>query len=692
MAGRRRGVRVVAVVQARTLSSRLPRKVLAPIGQFSMIERLLNQLSGAATLDEIVVATSDDASDDELAAHLSAAGIRVFRGSLDDVLGRYGAACEFAKADVVVRLTGDCPLHTPDTVDEVVRAFLASDADYANNSEPYSRPDGLDVEVFGKDSLMRAVKESLPGVDREHVTPFLRRDGGVRRLHHIHSSGPPGAGARWTVDDGADLEFVREVWNRLDLAGPGPHNYETVMTAALSVAPTNPGAVSNFGYYRSIHEAAEGLKAPALELAENEALLVRSGHVIPGGAQTYSKSWRQHIRGVSPIFLERGAGARVWDVDGNEYVDLVQGLLPNILGYAHPEVDKAAYARAGMGHSFSLPHRLEVELAERLVKLIPCADTVRFAKNGSDATSGAVRAARAFTQRDRVAICGYHGWHDWYIGTTSRSAGVPRAVQELSHTFPYNDLVALEQLLESRPGEFAAVIMEPFNFVWPAAGYLPGVKELAARHGAVLIFDEICTGFHFGLGGAQRMFDVTPDLATFGKAMGNGYPISCVAGRRDIMDTFNDIFMSFTFAGDVSAMAASNAVLDILENGDAYARMDAAATALADGIRALAGLAGLGDRFIAQGHPNWLLLRFVDEGGADDPVLRALWLQEVTRRGVLVISTHNISAALGRAEVDHVLAAYAAAFNYIGGLVAAGADLESHLDGPVPTPAFRVRG
>jgi len=174
--------------------------------------------------------------------------------------------------------------------------------------------------------------------------------------------------------------------------------------------------------------------------------------------------------------------------------------------------------------------------------------------------------------------------------------------------------------------------------------------------------------------------------------LGNGYAISCVVGRRDIMKIFDDIFMSFTFAGDVSAMAASNAVLDILANGDAYARMEAAATPMADGARVLADLSGIGDRFITQGHRNWLLLRFVDESGAEDPVLRALWLQEVTRRGVLVISTHNISAALTRSDVELILEAYAAAFKYIGGLVAEGADLKTHLDGPIPTPAFRVRG
>jgi glutamate-1-semialdehyde 2,1-aminomutase/spore coat polysaccharide biosynthesis protein SpsF len=684
-------MKVVAVVQARTSSSRFPGKMLASVGNVTLLERMLSQVKGAKTLDEIVVATSNHPSDDELAERISAAGTRVFRGDLEDVLARFKGASDASDADVIVRLTGDCPLHTPDTIDEVVDAFLAADVDYASNREPYTRPDGLDVEVFTRDVLARAASHALPGPDREHVTPFLRRDAGVRRLHHIHSTGRAAPDARWTVDDKADLDFVREVWKRLDLAGPGPHSYETVMTAAISVAPTNSGAVANFGYYKSLYEHSDGAKAPPLTLDENEAWLRRSDSVIPGGAQTYSKSWRQHIRGVSPIFLERGSGARVWDVDGNEFIDLIQGLLPNILGYAHPDVDRAAYSRAQLGHSFSLPHPVEVELAERLIGIIPCAEMVRFAKNGSDATSGAVRAARAFTNRNRVAICGYHGWHDWYIGTTSRFAGVPGAVRDLSHTFPYNNLEALDKVLASHPDEFAAVIMEPFNFVWPAEGYLTGVNEIAHKQGAILIFDEICTGFHFGLGGAQKMFGVLPDLATFGKAMGNGYAISCVVGRRDIMQIFNDIFMSFTFAGDVSAMDAANAVLDILEKSDAYARMDAAATAMADGARVLADLSGLGDRFITQGHKNWLLLRFVDESGADDPLLRALWLQEVTRRGVLVISTHNISAALTRADVEHILRAYAGAFKFIGGLVADGAALEDYLDGPIPTPAFRVR-
>ncbi|HEV2145982.1 MAG TPA: aminotransferase class III-fold pyridoxal phosphate-dependent enzyme [Longimicrobiaceae bacterium] len=684
--------RTVAVIQARTSSSRLPGKVLAPVGGVTMLERLVRQLRGARTLDQVVVATSDHPSDDALAAHLQAAGVPVHRGDLDDVLARFAGAAASQDAEVVVRLTGDCPLHTPDTVDDVVEAFHASGADYASNLEPYTRPDGLDVEVFTRESLERALREAEPGPDREHVTPWLRRSDHVRRHFHLHGDGLGGEGMRWTVDEPADLEYVRRVWARLDESGAQPHSYEMIMKAALEVGAREDADIPNRGYYKSLFEAAPADAAPALRLGRSEELLRRSAQVIPGGAQTYSKSWRQHVRGVSPVFLERGKGARVWDVDGNEYVDLIQGLLPNILGYAHPEVDRAAYEQAQRGHSFSLAHPLEVELAERLVRIIPCAEMVRFGKNGSDATAGAVRAARAFTGRERVATCGYHGWQDWFIGTTSRTAGVPAAVRELAHPFAYNDVEALDRVLSAHPGEFAAVIMEPFNFYEPAPGYLEGVKELARRHGALLIFDEICTGFHMGLGGAQTMFGVTPDLATFGKAMGNGYPISCIAGRRDVMAVFDEVFVSFTFAGDAASMAAAVAVLDQLEHTDALDRLQAAGRRLADGMHALAAEAGLAERFRTHGHPAWTLFRFLDENGVDDPVLKTLWSQEVVRRGVLVLATHNVCAALDYAAVEHVLRAYAAAFRRVGSLVAQGADLSMHLDGPVPAPAFRARG
>jgi glutamate-1-semialdehyde 2,1-aminomutase len=683
--------RVVAIVQARMGSSRLPGKTMMDLAGTPLLHRVIRQLAGARTLDEVVVATTVDPADDVIEQFATGEGVRVVRGSEQDVLHRYVLGAEASSADIIVRITADCPLHSPDTVDEVVQAFLDAGVDYASNTNPYTRPDGQDVEVFTRAILNRAAVGAEADFDREHVTPWIRRTPEAKRLEVLHAL-PHSPSLRWSVDHPDDLEFARSVWARLDAAGPGPFTYEDIMTAVVASGASQGNAIINEGFYLSLFKQADDGKAPALPLERSFEWLERSDRVIPGAAQTYSKSWRHHIRGVTPIFLERGEGAYVWDVDGNQYVDLIQGLLPNILGYANEEVNRAAWEHANRGHSFSLAHPLEVELAERLTRMIPCAEMVRFGKNGSDATAGAVRIARAFTGRDHVAVCGYHGWQDWYIGTTSRNAGVPEGVRELAHPFPYNDADALDALLASRPGEFAAVIMEPVNFHWPAPGYLEAVREITDRHGALLIFDEICSGFHFGLGGAQQLFGVLPDLACFGKAMGNGWPISCIVGRRDVMKTFADAFVSFTFAGDVAAMAAAAKVLDILEQGDAYARMAAAGTKLMDGAKVLAAAAGLSNAFQIKGHPHWALFGFVDENGVEDTATRALWLHEITRRGVLAIVTHNICAALDEAATTKVLTAYAHAFKRVAKAKELGVEPTQWMDGPPPTPAFRARG
>jgi glutamate-1-semialdehyde aminotransferase len=412
--------------------------------------------------------------------------------------------------------------------------------------------------------------------------------------------------------------------------------------------------------------------------------------VIPGCAQTFSKAPFQYVQEISPLFLQRGKGCRVWDVDGNEFIDYVQGLLPNILGYAHDEVNAAVAEQHSKGHSFSLPHPVEVELAERLIRIIPCAEMVRFGKNGSDATAGAVRVARAFTGRDRIACCGYHGWQDWFIGTTSRNQGVPAGVRSLTHPFPYNDLKSLAELFHNHSGEFAAVIMEPVNFVEPQPGYLEAVKEITHRHGALLIFDEICTGFHFGLGGAQKLYGVAPDLACFGKAMGNGFPISAVVGRADVMRLFEDIFFSFTFAGEAGAMVAALKVLDILEHTDALAQMKANGQRLQDGFNSLARQASLSNRFQCIGRPQWSALKFRDASGNDSLLERSLFQQEAIKRRILILTTHNMTAAHDTPSVEQTLEGYAGIFRTLADWLST-ADPSRFLEGPMVQPVFRVR-
>lgn len=422
----------------------------------------------------------------------------------------------------------------------------------------------------------------------------------------------------------------------------------------------------------------------------SEALLERALKTIPLGSQTFSKSKTQYPFGVSPYFITRGQGSRVWDADGNEYLDFISSLCSITLGYNDPDVNAAVKAQLEDGVIFSLPHPLEMEVAERIVDMVPCADMVRFGKNGSDATAGAIRLARAHTNRDRVAVCGYHGWQDWYIGSTARHRGVPQAVRDLTHTFPYNDLDALEKLLKAHPGEFAAVILEPMNVAEPQPGYLEGVARVTRAHGALLVFDETITGFRYAPGGAQEYFGVTPDLATFGKGLANGYPLSAVAGRADLMKLMEEIFFSFTFGGETLSLAASAAALDKLKRCQVTDRLAALGTRLMTGLRERITRHNVGELISLAGHPSWSFLMLKDTPHASQWATKTLLLQSLFERGVLSLGTHNLNYAHSEADIDRLLAVYDEVFP----LLRAGA-LEGRMSEllrcPPLEPLFKVR-
>ncbi len=681
---------VVAIIQARMGSSRLPGKSLAEIEKRPMLWHVIRRVKRATLVDRVVVATSVAPADDAIENVCRENGVPCHRGSENDVLDRFYHAARAEKAAQVVRITADCPLIDPEVIDRVVRRFQRGDLDYASNAMVRSYPDGLDTEICSFSALERAWHESSKPSEREHVTPYLR-SGKFRTANVENDSSFLHQHYRWTVDEMADLDFIREVYKAFQ------EKEHFGMKDVFELIEKNPGLqrmnseiVSNRGYYKSLFQEAHAAAAPRRAIEQSKAWLERANKVIPGSSQTFSKGSNQHVYGVAPVFLAKGKGCRVWDVDGNEYIDYVQGLLPNILGYAHEEVNAAVAKQVGQGHSFSLPHPVEVELAERLTRIIPCAQKVRFGKNGSDVTSGAVRAARALTGRERIACCGYHGWQDWYIGSTTRNAGVPEAVRALTNPFVYNDLASLDKLLLAHKGEFAAVIMEPVNFWPPAAGFLEGVKNLAHEHGALLVFDEICTGFHFGLGGAQKKFGVAPDLACFGKAMGNGFPISCVVGSSDVMKIFEDIFFSFTFGGEVASMAAAMKVLDVLENTDALARLEVNGRLLQEGLNVLSKEAGLEDRLKCIGYPCWSLIKFLDAGGKDSLLVRSLFTQECVKRGVLLLATHNMTAAHDPLAIEQTLHVYAEVCKTLSKWLS-----ESHpevnLEGEMIQPVFKVR-
>jgi len=391
---------------------------------------------------------------------------------------------------------------------------------------------------------------------------------------------------------------------------------------------------------------------------KSQAYLARAERTIPLGSQTFSKSRTQFPYGVAPFFVTHAQGSRIWDVDGNEYIDFINSLASVTLGYQDPDVTAAVRQQLEQGVIFSLSHTIEAEVAEAICAMVPCAEMVRFGKNGSDATSGAVRLARAYTGKDRVAVCGYHGWQDWYIGSTARHRGVPKAIRDLTHPFPFNDLTALRSLLEARRDEFAAVILEPMNSAEPAPGFLAGVKTLAHEHGALLIFDETITGFRYANGGAQEFFGVTPDLATFGKGLANGFPVSAVAGRREIMQLMEEIFFSFTFGGEALSLAAARATLAKLRAQPVVAQLAARGERLKSGIKERIARHGLQELLSINGHPSWSFLAIADVPRATSWTTKTLLMQELFERGILSFGTHNMSYAHSEADVERLLDVY----------------------------------
>jgi glutamate-1-semialdehyde 2,1-aminomutase len=418
--------------------------------------------------------------------------------------------------------------------------------------------------------------------------------------------------------------------------------------------------------------------------------LARAEAVIPLGSQTFSKSRTAFPVGAAPLFIERGEGSRVWDVDGNEYVDFMNGLLAISLGYNDPDVTAAVQDQLRSGVTFSLPHPIETEVAEMIVDLVPCAELVRFGKNGSDATSGAIRVARAYTRRDRVAVCGYHGWQDWYIGSTTRDLGVPAATKALTHRFSYNDAASLEELFAKHPGEFAAVILEPMNTAWPQDGFLERVQALTREHGALLVFDETITGFRFAMGGAQELFGVTPDLATFGKGIANGFPLAIVTGRREYMKLMEDVFFSFTFGGETLSLAAAKAVVEKMKREPVLDTIHRQGQKVTDGVAARIARHGVEGFASVSGHPAWSFFNLADAGPYSALDLKTLYLQEMFERGLLVIGTHNMSYAHSDADVARLLAAYDEVLPMLRAAVDH-EDLHDRLRCEPLQPLFRIR-
>lgn len=391
---------------------------------------------------------------------------------------------------------------------------------------------------------------------------------------------------------------------------------------------------------------------------KSREMLERGLKVTPMASQTYSKS-HTYLSGESlPCFIDRGDGSHVWDIDGNEFIDFILGLGPVTVGYRNPEVNEAIKKQLDKGICFSQSNVLEVKLAEKLAEIIPCAEMARFVKNGGDATTAAVRLARAATGRDMIAACGYHGMHDWYIGTTVLTDGIPSATRQLSKTFEYNNIESLEKLFNENDGKIAGVILEPVQACGPENDFLQKVKDLCVKNGSVLIFDEVVSGFRVALGGAQEYYNVTPDLAAVGKGMGNGMPISAVVGKKEILKLIEDgIFISTTFGGDTVSIAAALKTIEILERPESFKHIWDISSRLMNESDTMMKSKGLESTMNMWGLAPHSGFMFEKTGNLESVDLLSAYQQRLLKDGILTVGVNNFCLAHTDKDIDAHLAA-----------------------------------
>jgi glutamate-1-semialdehyde 2,1-aminomutase len=553
--------KVLAIIQARYNSTRFPGKVVKKINNKTILEILIRRLSRSKHITKIIVACSNNRNDKAIVTICRKLGVNYFIGSENDVLNRFYHAAKKYRGINIVRITADCPLIDPNIVDDVISNFFFKNVDYASNVNPPTFPDGLDVEVFKFSVLKEAYMNAKKSVEREHVTPFIINNKKFRKFNLKNSIDC--SSLRLTLDEKEDFilisNIIKNFKNNLHFSLKNILNLKKNKKNFFLI---NTHLVRNEGY----------------NLNAGQKMWKRAKNVIPGGTMLFSKNPDLFLPKFWPAYFEKTKGCNVWDLEGRKYFDFsMMGVGTNILGYSRKEVDDAVRKVIYKGNMSTLNSKEEILLAEKLVEMHPWAGKVRFARTGGEAAAIAVRIARAATGKDQVAICGYHGWHDWYLSANLSDSqnlnshlmknlpiqGVQKNLKNSVFSFEYNNFNQLKKIVSQN--NIGTVIMEVSRNEPPKKNFLENIRKLTKNKNIVLIFDECTSGFRETFGGLHLKYKVSPDIATFGKALGNGYAINAVVGRDSVMNYAHSTFISSTFWTERIGSVAGLKTLEIME-------------------------------------------------------------------------------------------------------------------------------
>ncbi len=557
-------MKTAVIVQARLGSTRLPRKVFKKINGRTLIEIINSRLSKAKLIDQIIFTIPNTKDNDELETYLKKKKISYFRGSENDVLSRYFKTAKKFKVDNIVRITGDCPLVDYEIIDEFIKVFLKEKKDYVSNCNPWTYPDGLDVEVFNFKLLSYAQKNAKKKhrINGGVLIRFLKEH---KKFNILNIKSPIISASKYrlTVDEEVDFFLIKKIYDQFH------PNIFFKFSDIVKMAKKNKKL---FTINSDIKQNTGSL------MNKSQKIWKRANSIILGGNSLLSKNPEMFLPNKWPTYFSKAKGVKVWDLNKKLYYDMsLMGVGTNILGYANKEIDEAVKKNITNGNMSTLNCHEEVLLAEKLIDIHSWANKVKFARTGGEANSLAIRIARAAAGKDKVAFCGYHGWHDWYLSANLRKKrsldthllpgldpfGVPKSLKDTSFGFKYGDIKGLKRIVNEQ--KVGVIKMEVQRNTLPNINFLKQVRDLATKKNIVLIFDECTSGFRQNFGGLHKSINIIPDMAIFGKALGNGYAITAVLGKNEIMDKASKSFMSSTFWTERIGPTAALKTLEIME-------------------------------------------------------------------------------------------------------------------------------
>lgn len=552
-------MRILAIVQARQKSSRFPNKVLKKIGELSIVEIVHKRLSQSKFLDDIVYAIPN--ADTELKLFLINKKIKVFCGSEDNVTQRYYYCAKKFNADVVVRITADCPLVDSRILDEMIELFIDKKLDYISNTINPTFPDGLDIEILNFNTLKKTFDNSKTDRMREHVTFYITENPKKFKLLNFSKNKYLNySNIRLTLDNEFDLKVITEVFLKFNF------NYLVSYDQIYKLIKKNP----EIFLYNKFFQRNYGMIKN-----QNKYNFLESIKIIPSGNQMISKNPLSILPFQWPMYYKKAKGCKIWTIDNKKYIDFsLMGVGCNLLGYANSRIDNNVKKKISLGSMSTLNCYEEYDLAEELIKMNPWANMVKFAKTGGEINSVAIRIARAASGKNKVAFCGYHGWHDWYLSANLSSSknlnnhlmkgfftsGVPEDLKNTSFPFEFNNINSLKKIL-SENKDIGVVKIEVFRNYPPSIKFLTELRFICNQKKIVLIFDECTSGFRSTYGGIYKNYGIEPDIVIFGKALGNGYPITACVGKREVMECANKTFISSTFWTERIGFSAALATL-----------------------------------------------------------------------------------------------------------------------------------